>query len=106
MFQSIITFQFIDPSDGQAKHTMFLAPSISTNDYRNPAGRVWHMDGDTFEVTDYTQYYIDLKIADGNIIIIVMFYAQTFLLWLYQLLFNMKYYTSYILRSYRTFISF
>lgn len=39
----------------------YLAPSMSTMNGINPSFRVYKVDGATYEIVDYTQYYTDLK---------------------------------------------
>jgi len=52
--------------DGRVKSLLYLAPAVTAGGTKNPAMRVYKMDRDTHEITDYDQYFLDMRTIPGR----------------------------------------
>ena len=51
------------------KSFMLVAPSLSPVYHNNPAFRILSLDTEKLLITDYTQYYMDIVMATGKILL-------------------------------------
>lgn len=55
-------FRLFNNPDGSVASMVYVSPSIDSHDFRNPSMRLFYLNQSTYEVIDYDQYFLDVKI--------------------------------------------
>ncbi|KAK3098121.1 hypothetical protein FSP39_016346 [Pinctada imbricata] len=79
-FHDVIVLQVSARDDiDDVRGVLFIAPSVTTYSKTNPSFRMYHLDGSSYQLLDYEQYFMNLTAANdfGNISMKKLYSAQS-----------------------------